>query len=106
MLPSLVNLATDERLARLTKDVLFYQLIRVPIIPELEAWWNTIDIFDQTIVKEWRPSLHRVRHLGAVTDAGEEEVWQMAFVPCVQRRVERMPLGSHELTDALVHILG
>ena len=57
MLLTLVQLFSDERLARFFQYPLLGQRLTSRIIPEFEAGGQTIDVFHEMMIKERYPSL-------------------------------------------------
>ena len=52
-----IQLLCDEGLAGLAEDPLFYKLVAVGIVSDLQARRHPIDILDQMVVEKWRPAL-------------------------------------------------
>lgn len=92
-----VQLLADKRPARLPQDPLLRQLVRGWVIPDLHAWRERVDVFDEVVVEEGDAAFDGVGHFGAVGEVGEEEVWESGFVPEVLGRVEGVPFLGHFL---------
>lgn len=105
MLLPLIELFGDKRLARFSENPLFNDLPTGWTVSDLHAWWEVVDVLGQDMVKKWRSSLNRVRHLHTVSHASKDQVSQNALGPNVLACMQRVPLRIHQVEDTSMWIV-
>ena len=106
MFLTLVQLLGYERLRSFTQDPLFYEAVFFGVISDLHARRDVVDEVREGMIEEGRACFHTMGHLCAITEAGQEDVGQVAFGPDVLRGVERMPFVHDRVADAAIYVVG
>ena len=120
MFAALVELVCDEGPGRLSQNPLLYNCaflhglnICISVFsiivsadpPHLHARRQSIDIFGEFVVKEWRPRFYTVGHFRAVAQTAEEYVCQMSLCPDVLGAVQGVPFPGNQRAHTTVNIV-